>query len=407
MQNNDQKGSLKDTFSDFGAAPTDGLWNAISEKLDEKKKRRFAIWWWSAGLAAVLVVGFAVWNINQPSAADKLTGERSYPVHAETTAEETNTPKGGIAIAAVDSLHLHAPFALIWDPSMFPFNFNFMDGYYNNYPYYSDSYAGYMPWNPFQPSVDLEANNNRLNDSLKKEESLLGKNDSSLPLDTILDLSNCKVILIQRKWQLGLFVGRSQAFAQSNPFTDSLGGYSSQTMSENPSIETRYSWDFDVTISRRIFNRWWLGTGVHFGILGSGNISETSDYKSGKVNYTAIGVPLSIGREFWIGGRFNITPIVGLRYDYAFRKTEQYTFQDSVSISADYLNTPTKTTGTAHLQLASAFVATELTFKFRRNWALVAKPMMQFYFYRNTNETNPIAFRKVWYGGSIGVTKRF
>ncbi|MDH4474002.1 MAG: autotransporter outer membrane beta-barrel domain-containing protein [Fluviicola sp.] len=414
MQNNDQKGSLKDTFSDFGAAPTDGLWNAISEKLDEKKKRRFLFWWWSAGLAAVLVVGFAVWNMNQPSTKEKLTGGRSYSVHAETNSVETNTLKGGIAVAAVDSLHLHAPFVLIWDPSMFPFNFNFMDGYFNNYPFYSDSYSGYTPWNPYQPSVDLEANNKRSTDSLKNEELLIAQVDSSNPAptdSTVRSTEIAQVLLrvIPKKWQLGLFAGRSQAFTQSNPLIDGIGSNSSQSMGVNPAIETHYSWDVDLTVSRLIFRRWWLGTGVHFGVLGSGNISETSDYKSGKVNYTAIGVPLSIGRDFWIGGRFHITPMVGFRYDYAFRKTEEYTYKEpDVSISsADATPTYVKTSETAKLNLFSTSISAELALRLRGNWSIVAKPTTQFYLYGKTDETNPNTFRKVWFGGSVGVTKRF
>lgn len=408
MQNNDQKGSLKNTFSDFGAAPTDGLWNVISEKLDEKKKRRFVFWWWSAGLAAVLVVGFAVWNMNQPSAADKLTDGRSYPVQAETNAEETNTPKGGIAIAAVDSLHLHAPFALIWDPSMFPFYFDISH-------YYPFS-CGTADWY-YQPlfgdnQFQLSNYNQEKSDSLKNAQMLLAKADSMAMTDTITNLNELAIALRiapPKKWQLGLFVGRSQAFAQSNPLTDSLVGNAIPSINANPTFETRYSWDVDLTVSKQLFNHWWLGTGVHFGVLGCVSINETPVIKSAKVNYTTIGVPLSIGREFWIAGRFTITPIVGLRYDYAFRKTEEYTYQEpEVSISsADALPTNVKTTGTAHLQLASAFVATELTVKFRRNWALVANPMMQFYFYRNTNETTSNNFSNLWYGGSIGVTKRF
>lgn len=45
MQNNEDRGSLAEKFRDFGAAPSDALWNSISEQLGEKKKRRIAAWW--------------------------------------------------------------------------------------------------------------------------------------------------------------------------------------------------------------------------------------------------------------------------------------------------------------------------------------------------------------------------
>jgi hypothetical protein len=410
MQNNDQKGSLKNTFSDFGAAPTDGLWNAISEKLDDKKKRRFVFWWWSAGLAAVLVVGFAVWDMNQPSAADKLAGGRSYPVHAETNAEETNTPKGGIALAAVDSLHLHAPFALIWDPSMFPFNFDIS----HYYPFSCGTADWY--YQPFLGcnQVQLPNYNQEKSDSLKNAQMLLAKADSMAMAmaDTITSGDDPAVALRiapPKKWQIGLFAGRSQAFAQSNPLTDSLVGNAIPSMNANPTFETRYSWDVDLTVSKRIFSRWWLGTGVHFGVLGSVATSETTVIKSGKVNYTTIGIPLSIGREFRIGRRFHITPMVGFRYDYAFRKTEEYTYKEpDVSISwADAPPTYVKTTETAKLNLFSTSISAELALRLHRNWNIVAKPTTQFYLYGKTDETYPNTFRKAWFGGSIGVTKRF
>lgn len=412
MQNNDQKGSLKDTFSDFGATPSDGLWNAISEKLDEKKKRRFVFWWWSTGLAAVLVVGFTVWNWNQPAGTNPQNGMRSSQTVAETTSKKQHSSKGGTLVSASDSIGKQVPFVFIYDPSMFPMHFPFTYEQYSH-PFCNTIYQGYLPWNPIQ-LVDLEDPKNRSNDSLKNENLLIAQADSSDPTPTDSTVRSTETmqtlcIVLPKKWQLGLFAGRSQVFAQSNPLIDGVGSNSTQSMTVNPAIETHYSWDVDLTVSRRIFRRWWLGTGVHFGVLGSGIIPETSDYKSGKVNYTAIGVPLSIGRDFWIGGRFNITPIVGFRYDYAFRKTEEYTYKEpEMSISsADATPTYVKTTETAHLQLASAFIAAELTFRIRRNWSLVAKPMTQFYVYGKTDETTPNTFRKAWYGGSIGVTKRF
>ncbi|MBK9190104.1 MAG: hypothetical protein IPM77_00665 [Crocinitomicaceae bacterium] len=59
----DQPGSLKDKFGGFGAAPTDQLWNAIENKLDQKeKKRRGAFWWWFTSMAAGLTFLFLVFR---------------------------------------------------------------------------------------------------------------------------------------------------------------------------------------------------------------------------------------------------------------------------------------------------------------------------------------------------------
>jgi len=421
MQNNDQKGSLKDTFNNFGAAPTDGLWDAISGKLDEKKKRRFAIWWWSSGLAAVLIIGFTVWNWSQPSGMQSLTGGRQYPVHAETDSEETITSKGGIAVAAVDSLHLQAPFIHILDPSMFPFNF--INGLNYFQPMFSGScivYDDQFPYNmyyynhiQFPNEIDL-AKERLQADSIKNAQALLAKTDSialALHEDTILRSGHTQMmfsIAVAKRWKIGLFAGRSQVFAHSNPLINGVGTNSNQSLAVNEPVETRYSWDVDLTVSRLIRRRWWLGTGVHFGVLGSGTIPENTDIKSGKVNYTALGVPLSIGYGLYMG-RFTLTPMIGVRYDYAFRKTEEYTYKEpDMSISsADAAPTYIKTTETAKLNLISTSLSAELALRLRGNWNIVAKPTTQFYFYGKTDETNPNTFRKAWFGGSIGVTKRF
>ncbi|MBI3239095.1 MAG: hypothetical protein HYZ43_09690 [Flavobacteriia bacterium] len=217
-------------------------------------------------------------------------------------------------------------------------------------------------------------------------------------------------IAVTKRWKIGLFAGRSQVFAQSNPLINGVGTNSNQSLTANNPVETRYSWDADLTVSRLIRRRWWLGTGVHFGALGSGTIPENTDIKSGKVNYTALGVPLSIGYELYLGrGRFTLTPMIGFRYDYAFRKTEEYTYKEpELSISsADAAPTYVKTTETAKLNLISTSLSAELALRLRRNWNIVAKPTTQFYLYGKTDETNPNTFRKAWFGGSIGVTKRF
>ncbi|MES2555235.1 MAG: hypothetical protein V4604_03740 [Bacteroidota bacterium] len=410
MQNNDQKGSLKDTFNEFGAAPTEGLWNAISDKLDDdKKKRRFAIWWWSTGLAAVLVVGFTVWNWNQPTGTNQQGNTHAKHTITESTSEKPVSPKGGTLAIAADSIASKVPFVFTWDPSMFPFSFNFDP---HPYHYMSDSYPGYYPWPSIELPVLVLGESNA--DSLNIEKLLVARVDSSDPAptdSTVRPMEVQQLLLSVRitKWEVGLFAGRSLAITQSNPLINGQESTTPSSMAVNPPVETKYSWNADLTISKQIYRRWWLGTGVHFGLLQSGTIPETSNYKSGKISYMSFGIPLSLGREYWFGGRFNITPMVGFRYDYAFRKTEEYTYQPGLASisSADALPGYSKTSGTAHLHLVSAFAAAEVKFRLRGNWGLVAKPMAQFYVFGQTDESTPNTFRNAWVGGSIGVTKRF
>lgn len=52
MQN---KNNLQDKFKDFGAQPTDALWDSIASNLDHKKKKK-AIWFWWFGAVASIVL---------------------------------------------------------------------------------------------------------------------------------------------------------------------------------------------------------------------------------------------------------------------------------------------------------------------------------------------------------------
>lgn len=62
MQN---KGSLHNKFKDFGAQPSENLWDSIASNLDERKKKRIIIFWWvGSGLAAVFILSLLVINTN-------------------------------------------------------------------------------------------------------------------------------------------------------------------------------------------------------------------------------------------------------------------------------------------------------------------------------------------------------
>jgi len=77
MQN---KNNLQDKFKNFGAQPTDALWDSIASNLDNKKKKR-AIWFWwiGSGFAAILALGFGLTHqFNSNSTAQHLT-----PINSE------------------------------------------------------------------------------------------------------------------------------------------------------------------------------------------------------------------------------------------------------------------------------------------------------------------------------------
>ncbi len=82
MQTN-TPGSLKEKFGNFGAAPTEQLWNSISSSLDQKeKKRRGIFWWWFGGIAASGLLLFGIYYLGyQAGKSEKnIAEENNYAV---------------------------------------------------------------------------------------------------------------------------------------------------------------------------------------------------------------------------------------------------------------------------------------------------------------------------------------
>ena len=89
MQN---KNNLQDKFKDFGAQPTDALWDSIASNLDNKKKRK-AIWFWwiGSGFAAILALGFSLTH----QFNTKLIPQHSTTINPKLKETNANTLKEG------------------------------------------------------------------------------------------------------------------------------------------------------------------------------------------------------------------------------------------------------------------------------------------------------------------------
>lgn len=94
MQNDKHRGSLGSKFENFGAAPSEGLWDSIADNLDGKKKRRGIIWWFTGvGIAAVGILAVLIYNgqpvTNQQSGTINEIKESEMTVPADLFTQET------------------------------------------------------------------------------------------------------------------------------------------------------------------------------------------------------------------------------------------------------------------------------------------------------------------------------
>ena len=92
MSTPENRGSLSEKFADFGAAPSEGMWEGIVGQLEEKSSRKFAFWWWFTGFAAVgLISSWFIFKHVQTSEQ-----ENAVTLHLPTLSNQILESKTGI-----------------------------------------------------------------------------------------------------------------------------------------------------------------------------------------------------------------------------------------------------------------------------------------------------------------------
>ncbi len=106
MQNSENRGSLSDKFENFGAKPSEGLWDAVSAGLDagaaaQPKRSTFSwksLFWASAGFMIASGIAFTIWMTSSngtPSLNNKMIAAESTGHSQQTndkSTSETNEP---------------------------------------------------------------------------------------------------------------------------------------------------------------------------------------------------------------------------------------------------------------------------------------------------------------------------
>jgi hypothetical protein len=102
MQTNDNRGSLSDKFRDFGAKPSDGMWDAISDGLDAvkpvqptaPKAPNRSLFWAATGFLTASVIATAIWLMHSNDTPASPAGT------VPATAEQTHSSEPGERIEA-------------------------------------------------------------------------------------------------------------------------------------------------------------------------------------------------------------------------------------------------------------------------------------------------------------------
>jgi len=74
MQN---KYSLQDKFKDFGAQPSDALWDSIASNLDNKPKKKIIWFWWLGAVASIALILGLSFYLNEKDTNHKVTSNHT------------------------------------------------------------------------------------------------------------------------------------------------------------------------------------------------------------------------------------------------------------------------------------------------------------------------------------------
>jgi len=438
MQNN-APGSLQDKFKDFGAAPTEPLWDSIAAKLDEDKKRRAPFWWWFIGSAAFIAVIFGVYQLGYNAGVNKNEigldktestkfSDQTAKNNLPSTAEKSNTNQADILVPPVNKQE-----TILSDKK------DVVDSKKNNLSQENRTENQ-------KHSSDISANTSNEKDNKIKGNDVVIK--QHLPTENILfdnEISNPELqklaindftsrhylnedpsllsehlVQIQnpvspRKWEIGFNIGTLKGMNSSgqnllpDPNTslttaDNLSqentiagtGLQSYSNLSESHVNIRRPLQAEITFSRSLGKRWNFQTGLGVGFFLSKNVYSSGNLTNVRSRFVSIAIPVHFNYDLVQRRRFSIYSGVGVNYEVPLFETVKTEYSNT---SLESVNTKKFTSGyMISLQLNTGF-----RYHINEKIKLDFRPNLRYYIHQSMKGTYPALERKVWAGASVGL----
>ena len=439
MQTN-ESGSLQNKFQDFGAAPSEQLWDSIAANLDADKKRKGAFWWWFIGVAAIVVLLFGVYQLGYNAGTSE---KKSIIVNEETPNPDNQIPTTNNQEISnqTNQQHENSSHQNLANQTAVQQNSETKNNSENNM---SDN-EKVEPTNNSdeRPKLDIVERTNfeepiiivPINTSTIQQKfeydditqklaiSKISKINHTFPEPKLASeptfISEPLVIIEnptpKNKWELGFNIGTLKGFQSSNQDMmadtnaslstfDNLGAYNSiegtgissfSNLSESQVNITR-PLQLEMTIARDLGKRWNFQTGLSFGFLFSNNQYYSGGITNVRSRFLSIGIPIHFNYDIIQRQWFSFYSGIGVNYEMPFFES----VKTSYSVSA-LESTSTKDFTKGYM------ISGQLNAGFRYNLnpklKLDFRPNLRYYIHQSMQSVYPALERKIWAGASLGL----
>lgn len=436
MQTN-TPGSLKEKFGNFGAAPTEQLWDSISSSLDQKeKKRRGIFWWWFAGIAASGLLLFGIYYLGyQAGKSEKnIAEENGNSVERSDATAIESLPSGNMTIAtneehqnksnvsSTGSLpEVQMTAATKTDlkngsdvSSTGPIPSVGMTGITNNDLKNGSNLSSKVSRPPIEMTVSK--NNNLLLSNKEKMARLdypkIHKIES--PHDDNFEASFTspnEILSASNKWEIGFTVGTQMSPSpKEEPIYFDLGngitadfssmentiqgtGLLSSLSPSSGTISRPLSIDF--SIARTFGKRWSLQSGL--GINWTKSTTFYDSFLPSQVNasFFSLSVPLVAEFDFVKRKRFEFSAGAGIVNEIPFysRSASLYPVLESTAVSKSFIRG----------YMCSGLFNLGVSYRLTEKMNIGLHPNVRHYFFQSMKSDFPVVEKKTWFGANIGL----
>lgn len=408
MQNDIQKGMLGSRFENFNAAPSAGLWDAISSGLDEKKKRRGIIWWWlGSGIAAIGLIAASIYS-DQTTHAELAKWNANQKLKIDQQHVHPNLSDSHSLLSADSST----------DTSKSQFNSDDLEttDFQPNTPKDPQKFSGGA--NELQGSIGQQEEEQKvLKDVQARKEDVkkwkiaaphliaLSDNETSLPRVDLTEKND-------RFWEAGVAVSSWQAMGHvlfkdaAVSLLDTTSGLASDFEGESKFYKTNRPIGLTFHVGYHVNNRLRLVTGVSLestqfkrvkndAVLFDFFESSTGNFQS--FSTYSIGIPLGVSYDFFKRNR--------LRFGAGLNFINEFVFAERIKPlhDANYVGPTNATTNFITGYNLGIHPNLHVSYHLSEKMKIMASPGMRWYPVSQVGTTHDFSQRKFYWGGSVGM----
>jgi hypothetical protein len=411
MQTN-TPGSLKEKFGNFGAAPTEQLWNSISSSLDQKeKKRRGIFWWWFAGIAASGLLLFGIYYLGYQAGKSEinLAEENSVSVENSNLNSTGSRPLDELTSVTNGDLEKRSDVNSIGTLPSIETTVVTNDEHQNKSNVTS---TGSLP------AVEMTVANEH-NLVLTSPEKMTRLeypkiHKITLPHDDNFDASYTspdEMLSATNKWEIGFSVGTQMSlspkeeelyvdlgngilpdFSSMENTIQGTGLLSSQSPSSG-SISRPLSIDF--SIARTFGKRWSLQSGLGINWTKSTTFYDYISPSQIDASFFSLSAPLVAEFDFVKRKRLEFSTGVGIVNEIPFysRSASLYPLLETNSVSKSFISG----------YMCSGLVNLGVSYKLTEKMKIGLHPNVRHYFFQSMKSDFPVLEKKTWIGANIGL----